>query len=473
MTTGSALVTQLPVQGKVTVLHNQAPHGAVGQGRQSGSHQQKHLHSRPAIVASPPLLVSQPNQATHSETSLAVLQADGLDEVVTAFNSTDFSPAHLTGFSRSADGGLTFQPSLTPLPSGRFGDAGDPALLADNLRHQIDLVALPSERLNALSFWHLQRSIHGAAFVGNINAAPGLPSTDQVDKPAVVCDNGTAPGGGEGNIYVVYADYPPTGGYPVLDLNRSFDGGQTWQNPVTLPASPTAQGAAVVVGKNHEVYVLWHEAGALTMAVSHDQGTTFCKPTRVVNLRNQDADGDIGVIGGARSNAFPSVAVNPVTGDLYVAWDDFSNKKGHMASVYLSTLKYGSHRWTQPQLVSVVARHAIQWEPAIAVTPDGRQLGITWYHQDTQTGLIDRCGRIAKILPGGFSLTNPLRLTTSPFPVYMDPNLAPGYMGDYDATAGLSLDATTGGGRAREGFLTTFSANYPTPGVYSVRFWLA
>ena len=49
----------------------------------------------------------------------------------------------------------------------------------------------------------------------------------------------------------------------------------------------------------------------------------------VATLHTTGVNGDLGLVGGFRSNAFPQAVVNPATGDLYVVFDDKGNGTDH------------------------------------------------------------------------------------------------------------------------------------------------
>ncbi|MCB0295949.1 MAG: exo-alpha-sialidase, partial [Calditrichaeota bacterium] len=84
---------------------------------------------------------------------------------------------------------------------------------------------------------------------------------------------------------------------------------------------------------------------------------------------------------GFRSNEFPHVAVNPVSGHLYVTYNN--NPAGtDKADVYLVISADGGATWSAPVRVNDDATTTDQWQPTIAVTPNGAALGIFYYSRE-------------------------------------------------------------------------------------------
>jgi hypothetical protein len=91
-----------------------------------------------------------------------------------------------------------------------------------------------------------------------------------------------------------------------------------------------------------------------------------------------------------------------------------------------------------------------QWQPALAVTPDGSHVGIFWYDRrlDPADNLIDRFGTIGTVSCHSVSFAPNFRITDVSFPPAFgqDPIVDPTYMGDYDmAVADNSYFYTTWG----------------------------
>jgi hypothetical protein len=238
-------------------------------------------------------------------------------------------------------------------------------------------------------------------------------------------------------------------------LTHSTDGGATWGPSGGTKiasadfANTLAEGADVVVGADHSVYVfyflqdLFSGSARIVMRKSTDFGVTFGQPILVSILRTTGVSGDLGLtdaIGRSfRSNAFPQAAVNPVTGAIYVVYDDVGTAPGDKADVYFRQSTDGGTTWGRQIKVNADKTTNDQWQPGLAVTPDGSHLGVFWYdrRKDPGNNLIDRFGAIATLNAPGVSFGENFRVTTHSFaPSFgLDPFTASNYMGDYDQVA--------------------------------------
>jgi hypothetical protein len=116
----------------------------------------------------------------------------------------------------------------------------------------------------------------------------------------------------------------------------------------------------------------------------------------------------------------------------------------------------GGNTWSKkPVRVNDDATTNDQWQPAIAVTPDGSYVGIFWYDRrlDPANNLIDRFGAIGTVSGHSVNFAPNFRITDFSFPpaFLQDPfwfaqNPSAPYMSDYDmATADNSYFYTTWG----------------------------
>jgi hypothetical protein len=408
-------------------------------------------------------------QDTQSETAI-VLGAGS--KIVVAYNDTGLTSAAFpgwAGFSMSANGGATFadQGSLNH-------SLADPVLARSSKTGTIFLstIGLDSQSVNPapppplLAVGEEQVSVfrstnNGAAFHDPVNGTPGfLANVDYMDKPWIAVDN--FPGPGYGNVYLVadHAQQLVSGGPVTYDmpLTRSTDDGLTWvPNGGTLLTSSSEPGdflgPNVTVGPDHAVYVSWWEYGKETwpfqphivMRKSVDQGVTFGDPVTVTALKTYYLNGDLFLTDSSgnysfQSNALPQAAVNPVTGDIYVAYDDWGNAKGtDRGNVYFTESTDGGKKWSKPVQVNDDQTTNDQWFPALAVTPDGSHVGLFWYDRrlDPADNLIDRFGAIGTVSGHTVTFGANFRITDVSFPPAFgqDPVIKPTYMGDYDMAA--------------------------------------
>src|SRR5262249_43576101 len=159
---------------------------------------------------------------------------------------------------------------------------------------------------------------------------------------------------------------------------RSTDNGNSFGPSGGTLITPGQQGGFVAVGPDHAVYGFWFAGTTLQMRKSTDQGLTFAAPVTVASGLMGGANGDLGLTGirqgtttasPFRSNTFPHAAVNPVNGNIYVT---YNNKGGiDKANILLVQSTDGGATWSAPILVNDDATTTDQFQPTIAVTPDG------------------------------------------------------------------------------------------------------
>jgi hypothetical protein len=436
-------------------------------------------------------------QDTQSETAITLGAGS---KVIVAYNDSVSMVAgdnyHGTGYSQSADGGQTFT-QLGPLPVNPHHDAGDPVLARSAKTGTVFLSTLsvdqvtnnpnppPPLQWSGFEQVNVFRSTdNGATFNLPVDATPGFdnPTVDNQDKPWIAVDN--FPGPGYGNVYLVTVHAYQVSGISNFDiqLTRSTDDGLTWgpSGGTTIVSSPgpyfpTFEGPNVTVGPDHAVYVSWWNANnfsktaanpQIMMRKSVDQGVTFGDPVPVTGLRTYYYSGDLLLTdsGGHNftTNAFPQAAVNPVTGDIYVAFDDWGNGSWQgkdMGNVYFTQSSDGGQHWSKPVQVNDDQTNNDQWFPALAVTPDGSHVGLFWYDRrlDPANNLIDRFGAIGTVSGHTVTFGANFRITDESFPPVFtywtgsewhiqDPVVRPEYMGDYDqATADNDYFYTTWG----------------------------
>ncbi|MBW3653346.1 MAG: exo-alpha-sialidase [Actinobacteria bacterium] len=176
-------------------------------------------------------------------------------------------------------------------------------------------------------------------------------------------------------------------GNPIV-MARSDDGGRTWGSPVRVnpPARGRALAPSAAVGPRGELYVLYLDVGddrldyegghgsfggppysgrfTLVLARSLDRGATW-----------EESVVDDEVVPTTRFIAFlppfPSLAVDPSSGRIYVAFQD--GRLGS-ADVWLWTLAEGESRWAKPVRVNDTAPRdgTSQYLPQLDVAPGGR-----------------------------------------------------------------------------------------------------
>jgi hypothetical protein len=368
---------------------------------------------------------------TQSETSIVLAGSN----VVAAFNDSEEWQGvtnHLTGYSTSNNGGTSFT-DHNGLPASTNGDAGDPSLAFGSSAGAVYLATLGFNSSNILQVF--KSTDNGVTFGAPVTGASGA-ATDQLDKEWITTDNFSGTGGG--NIYLTYTDFALLS--TTIKMTKSTDNGSTFGKAVTL-ASGTVQGSNVVVGTDHSVYVFWLDGNSsserILMKKSTSQGRRFGSAVTVATLSTTGGNGDLGM--DFRTNAFPQAAVNAANGDIYVVFND-KGTGGDRGNIFFTQSSNGGSSWSTPLKLNDDATTADQWFPAIAVTPDGSHVFVSWYDRRLSgagNGLIDRFGVIGTVSGSTVTFGANGRITDTSFPEVFnqDPGLATTYMGDYDTAA--------------------------------------
>lgn len=211
-------------------------------------------------------------------------------------------------YSRSTDGGLSFEPS-TEMPDAVFPETGDPVLAFANgalYYAWISFDRVLNEGDVAMRVSH----DHGLTWGPRIKVSDS-PSTVFTDKPWMTAKDDT--------IYAVYADMP---GANEIRLRKSTDQGVTWQPSVWINTDTFGwgNGACIDIGPNDEIYVSWWDATFLDSGIffskSTDGGLTF-------SLNKQIASTDWWGGNPVRAAAITSLATGP-DGQIFITYTNLT-----------------------------------------------------------------------------------------------------------------------------------------------------
>lgn len=428
-----ALYNQLSSAYQRNLERRYGRRGKVAAGTKGGATDGNGADSPSSPNATPPnTLVNDPTadattQDTQSETTLVLGSGSN---IMVSYNDSgsDIAPnASFTGIARSTDGGTTFT-DQGRLPASAQSDAGDPVFARNNTTGRAILTTLAFNSGAVLQSYRTDDN--GATYQAPIDCDGGGTSND---KEWITCDNFA--GAGNGNFYNFYRDFGGSGG---MSFVRTTDGGATWGTRVLL-ASGSGQGAWPTVGANHTVYAFWLASpNAIVLRRSTDQGVTFSAQVTAQTLRTTGTNGDLALNGGMRSNAFPQVVAHPTDpNQLYMVWNDKAvSPSTDKSNVYFSQTTDGGSTWSAAVQVNTDVGLQDNWQPVIAITPDGTGLFVSWYDRrlDASNSRINVFGRNATISGSTVTFGPDYRITDADFPVVIgqDSVIVSTYMGDYD-----------------------------------------
>jgi hypothetical protein len=232
------------------------------------------------------------------------------------------------------------------------------------------------------------------------------------------------------------------------EMSLTTDGGQHWSAPEAItPLDEITLSNTIVFDpkpNSSTVYDFFvrdfpHASGPDTFAqevrISTDRGATW--PTEV-QVGDDTNVGAFNPLNGApiRSSApDPAAAVDPVTGELYVVWEDARFNGGSFNEVALSTSTDGGHTWTSPKRVNQSTGRPA-FNPMVAVAGDG-QVGVTYDDlrtlQPGNNATMPTSYFLATSARGGASFNRQTSVVQQPFDLFAAPfSLSLGsFVGDY------------------------------------------
>ncbi len=257
-----------------------------------------------------------------------------------------------SGFAATLDGGHTWVhgnlPGLTKAVGGPYDRSSDPTVTFG-----VGHVAYASTldfgfRQDIPSAIGVQSSTDGGQTWGD----PAFPEVDSGreafnDKNWLAAD--TSPASPfYGRLYLVWSQFTATGGAGVL--RSSDDGGVTWSD-LTYVSGPTAEteGLLPLVQANGALTIVYDQTiGSQDFEVaqtSSDGGLTFAPPVTIAEFLGA---GDPGL----RTGGLPAAAIDPVTGLMYVVWQDTRFRSDGHNDIVISFSADGGDQWSEPARVN-------------------------------------------------------------------------------------------------------------------------
>ena len=371
-------------------------------------------------------------------------------------SSCPFTPGiSISGFYASFDGGQTWPcQGLIDLSAFHEYAFGDPAQAFDSKgTAYYGTLAFPfpptTEELatGLQADFFVAKSTDGGCHYTSAAKVSGASPAIFNDKDAITADaNPTSPF--HDNVYAAWTKFTHSGADQIL-FARSTDGRATFSKP--LPISPDynnthvggRQGAAVKVGPDGTVYVVWFDTvdkqPVERMSISHDGGKTF--PSQNITVAKVTDDFVNPAPGSSfrqDARSFPSFSIAP-DGTLYVAW---SNRTGDPTSghavVLVTKSTNGGLSWSAPVVAGNVSGRSAFFA-SVTTDPSGNVAVVFQALDDVPTGTAPGAGVVhydaylAQSTNGGSSFGSPLKISTAT----SDPDgssansLAAQFLGDY------------------------------------------
>lgn len=302
------------------------------------------------------LLDVRANQVTTADQHEPTLAVDPTNpnNVLSASKDWRTGPKQVWHY-RSRDGGRTWADGYANNWPGELPNQSDPVIAFD---------ATGAAYMAVLAYNQNDFTV-GGLFISRSNdkgvtwQQPALVSanSDTVfnDKEWMTTDRSNN-AGTRGNVYVswtIFTEETPARDRAEIVLSRSTDGGRTFspRTLVSLPDQDRVQGSYPAVGPNGEVYVLYYSdnedsSDALYVAKSTDGGQSFPKVRRIADVRRPPSP-----FPGSEFRVFvlPSLAVDPVRGDIYATWNDYAAGD---SDVMLVASSDGGETWGTPRRVN-------------------------------------------------------------------------------------------------------------------------
>src|SRR6266516_2760851 len=233
-------------------------------------------------------------------------------------------------------------------------------------------------------------------------------------------------------------------------FSKTTDGGKTWSTarPIFDPGQNSQTIGNIVVvdpasGTLYDFFDQFSTTGSpkftprgdsVSFITSTDGGVTWSKAS-VVSDEQTVLDVDPNTGAALRTGeTLPSVAVDPVTGELYVVWEDARFTGGAVNQAVISTSTDGGATWSAPAPVSTPSGTPA-FTPTVAVNANG-SVAVTYYDLrnlpsgDTSTLPTDVW---LKTSPRGGGAFGPDTHVAGSFNMLVAPSAGGFFVGDYEA----------------------------------------
>jgi len=332
------------------------------------------------------------------------------------------------GYAISQDGGLTWSraliPGITTTVGGPFLRASDPVAAIDlSGSIYLNTLAIIDPAAGTASLL-LSRSTNGGAnFALPVEIARSVDSSVVLDKNWLAV-NTFASTPTAGRIVATWTRFASSTS-PIVST-FSDDHGNTWSTPVfATPVNSSCQGSQPVFLPNGKLALIYWNFNntRYEIVISTNAGVSF-NSSQVVAAITQY------IPPGIRSGTFLCSATSDRTnGALFVTSQALYQG---VPRIIFTKSTDGGTTWTPIQAVSDNPATAAVFNPAIAVSPDGQIVTISFYdgRVNAQSNLVDLF--YAQSFDGGNTWQHNLRISSVSTDVHLAPLTPAGYMlGDY------------------------------------------
>lgn len=231
-----------------------------------------------------------------------------------------------------------------------------------------------------------------------------------------------------------------------------------YKKPRRVRRGPTNIGAVPRVGPDGTVYVVWASQSSGTdplgvyVSRSTNGGRRWSGPRRIADLR---ATGIANIRAGA---ILPSFTIDPVSGDLFVVWQD--SRWTGLDQTTMTISRDGGFSWSEPVQVSAAPDDVPTFTGSVAANALG-EVAVSYFSLENDPArafLVDRYVRVSD--DGGLTFGSPIRVTRKTFDIRLAAQAGGFFLGDY---AGLD------GGAGPFHSLWVSTRRHRQPDVFSSR----
>jgi hypothetical protein len=220
-------------------------------------------------------------------------------------------------------------------------------------------------------------------------------------------------------------------------FSKSIDKGESWSSPIKINSvdgnciddDDTVEGAVPAVGPDGQIYVAWSGPNGLVFNRSFDGGETW--ENEEISMADHAGGWNIDIPGIYRANGMPvtkcDLSDGPNHGTIYVNWADQRNGIDN-TDIFLSKSIDQGQSWSEPIKVNQDTSGNHQFFTWMDIDQTSGNMWFVYHdrrnHKDTGTDVY-----VAVSKDGGLSFTES-KISESPF--YPDPEI---FFGDYNNIA--------------------------------------